>query len=135
MGGFNNNNLNMNNNNQPNILNQNGENKFPNQMYQQQNSANFTQHPFQQQQMFYGYQQQNSLPQTNFSRPPNFDMIGRGPPPNFRGVQFFYGQGGNNNQNNLHRIDTSSFLRKKDVAPEFSKIKPLEMPSGYKKNY
>ena len=62
-------------------------------------------------------------------------MIGRGPPPNFRGVQFFYGQGGNNNQNNLHRIDTSSFLRKKDVAPEFSKIKPLEMPSGYKKNY
>ena len=135
MGGFNNNNLNMNNNNQPNILNQNGENKFPNQMYQQQNSVNFTQHPFQQQQMFYGYQQQNSLPQTNFSRPPNFDMIGRGPPPNFRGVQFFYGQGGNNNQNNLHRIDTSSFLRKKDVAPEFSKIKPLEMPSGYKKNY
>jgi len=135
MGGYDNNNLNNMNNNQQNKFNQNGFNNNPNSIYQQQNSANFTQHPNQQQQMFYGYQQQNSLPQPNFLKPPSFDMIGKGPPPNFRGVQFFYGQGGNNNQNNLHRIDTSSFLHKMNIAPEFSKLKPLEMPSGYKKNY
>ena len=100
-----------------------GDNNNTNQIYQQQNSANFTQHPLQQQQqMSNPYHQQNSLP--NFSRPPNF-----------QGVPFFYGTGGKNNQNVLNRIDTSSFLHKSNISPEFSKMKPLEMPDGYKKYY
>ena len=97
-----------------------GANNNPNQIYQQQNSANFNQHPIQQQ-MSNPYHQQNSLP---FSKPPNF-----------QGVPFFFGVGGKNSQNVLNRIDTSSFLHKSNISPEFSKMKPLEMPNGYKKNY
>ena len=99
-----------------------GTNNNTNPIYQQQNSANFTQHPLQQQQqMSNPYHQQNSLP---FSKPPNF-----------QGVPFFFGVGGKNSQNVLNRIDTSSFLHKSNISPEFSKMKPLEMPNGYKKNY
>ena len=99
-----------------------GTNNNTNPIYQQQNSANFTQHPLQQQQqMSNPYHQQNSLP---FSKPPNF-----------QGVPFFYGVGGKSSQNVLNRIDTSSFLHKSNISPEFSKMKPLEMPNGYKKNY
>ena len=99
-----------------------GTNNNTNPIYQQQNSANFTQHPLQQQQQISNpYQQQNSLP---FSKPPNF-----------QGVPFFYGVGGKSSQNVLNRIDTSSFLHKSNISPEFSKMKPLEMPNGYKKNY
>ena len=99
-----------------------GTNNNTNPIYQQQNSANFSQHPLQQQQQISNpYQQQNSLP---FSKPPNF-----------QGVPFFYGVGGKSSQNVLNRIDTSSFLHKSNISPEFSKMKPLEMPNGYKKNY
>jgi hypothetical protein len=111
-----------------------------NKMYQQLNSVNFSnqyQNQLQQQNQFHGFQQQNSFSNPN-SRP---GVNGNGGNSyNFNGMPFSVGQNVGNNQNNqnqsnLHRIDTSSFLHKMAFSPEFSKMKPLEMPSGYKKNY